>query len=93
MTVRAWIEIVGDVNLLGVHADWPADLVTDPLVVEFEYKSWNWGRQDRLAVRAHFEGEYDSWRYNADEGVECGPFTLDVAPDALHKANISGGAP
>src|ERR1035438_8345825 len=53
MTARAWIEIVGDVSLLGVHPDWPTGLVTDPLVVELEYKSWKWAERDRLAVRKH----------------------------------------
>jgi hypothetical protein len=94
ITGRVWIEMVGDVSLLGAHPDWPAGLVTDPLVVEFEYKSWKWAQRDRLAVRKHFESEYESWEFNLKEGVDdLGPFALDVAPDALHKAHISGGAP
>ncbi len=37
--------------------------------------------------------EYDAWE--EDRGTEWnqGPFTVDVAPDSLHKANISGGPP
>ena len=61
MTVRAWIEIVGDVSLLGVHPGWPDGLVTDPLVVEVEHKSWKFAEKDRLAMRKHFESEYESW--------------------------------
>jgi len=93
MTVRAWIEIVGDVSLLGVHPGWPDGLVTDPLVVEVEHKSWKFAEKDRLAMRKHFESEYESWEHNQADGGDLGAFALDVAPDALHKANISGGAP
>ncbi len=94
MTARTWIEVVGDVSLLGVHPDWPKNLVSDPLVVEFEYKSWRWAEKNRLAARDHFEGEHESWADSRRDGHDfVGAFTLDVAPDALHKANISGGAP
>ena len=93
MTARLWIEIVGDVSLLGTHPDWPKGLVTDPLVVEFEYKSWPFAERDRRAARRHFKSEHDSWKFNLKEGGDLGPFALDVAPDALHKTNISGGAP
>lgn len=94
LTVRTWIEVVGDVSFLGVHPEWPRDLISDPLVVEFEYKSWPWAKRDRAFARTHFESEREAWEDSAQDGPECaGAFALDVAPDALHKANISGGAP
>lgn len=95
MTARAWIETVGDVNLLGVHPAWSKEHVVDPLVVEFEYKSWSWAASDSLAARHNFENERESYEFNlSDGGGElAGQFALPVAPDALHKANFSGGAP
>jgi hypothetical protein len=37
--------------------------------------------------------QFDDW--TADQGTEwaAGPFTIDLAPDWLHKANVSGGSP
>lgn len=62
-----------------------------PLVVEVERKSWPHVRQDRFAVLRHVESEYECWE--EEDAAARGAFCLDVAPDALHKANISGGAP
>ncbi|MCE9579021.1 MAG: hypothetical protein K8W52_38205 [Deltaproteobacteria bacterium] len=90
LTLTAWIEIVGDVSLVGAHPAWPIDAVVDPLVIEVEYKSWAYVARDRAAVRATHEEELAAWR---DAGDGDGPFALPVAPDALHKANISGGRP
>lgn len=91
LTVRAFIEIVGDVNLMGTHPSWPTELISDPLVVEFECKSWPGSSADRTSMLAYFEDEHDSW--SEDEGLSDAPFCLDVAPDALIKANLSGGQP
>lgn len=81
LTLQAWIEVVGDVSLLGTHPAFPSELVMDPLVVEVEYKSWA-----RPSLK-HFR---DAREVHEDED---GLFFLDVAPDDLHKAKISGGAP
>jgi len=95
LTARAWAEIVGDVSLIGMHPDWPDDAVVDPLVVELEYKSWAGAGPERGPARNYFEGEYEAWRESCAEDHEArvGPFSLEVSPDALHKAKISGGAP
>jgi len=72
LSLRAFYEVVGEVNLIGTHPllD-PKDntVATDPLVV--------YGFDEGLA-------EYDD---DEDEG----PSALTIAPDDLHKANVSGG--
>ncbi len=88
LSLRVWWEEVGSVNLMGTHPDWPQDgyrfesndvWETDPLVVEVE----------------GLTEEYENWKYNRDEmGEDCiGPFRIAIAPDAIHKANFSGGVP
>ena len=84
LSLRAWYEVVGTVNLIGSHADWPPIEVVDPLVVcpladmlqsiRDEYRDWQEQVADHL-----------------DEDVM--PFRWDIAPDDLHKADISGGPP
>lgn len=85
---------VGSVNLIGTHPDWfkPAYsydtnstvdevLYTDPLVVEFN--------GDYLCYL------YDEWSsvMNSVEQNKNTPFRINISPDYLHKANISGGMP
>ncbi|GAB7045753.1 hypothetical protein [Catenuloplanes indicus] len=83
MTLRSWIRYVGDVWLVGTHPEWPDSSSGDPLVIELEgslnprYGSM---RETHERCRAHHRPEW-------------GPFVLAVAPDALHKANTSGGDP
>lgn len=96
LTARAWAEIVGDVSLMGTHPSWPDEVIADPLVIELEYKSWPGAAADRNYARKYFEDEYEAWcekgeTFEDDDAI--GPFSLDVSPDALHKADISGGAP
>src|SRR5688572_18689010 len=55
LTARLWIEVVGDVSLLGVHPAWSDRALSDPLVVEFEYKSHPWAQRDRTSVRASIQ--------------------------------------
>jgi hypothetical protein len=93
ISLRVFWEEVGSVNLMGTHPDWPCtgyDLfergrelwTTDPLVIEYfdpvkQYKSWKWNRDEF-----------------GDDYLDCiGPFRLEVAPDELHKAALSGGGP
>jgi hypothetical protein len=36
--------------------------------------------------------QLDAWQEQGEDGSDLGPATLDLAPDSLHKANVSGGA-
>lgn len=77
-SLRCWYEEVGRVNLVGHHPDW-----------DFEY-------HDALVVDAPVDfvlSEYEAWREDRGTEWDGGPFTIDVAPDFLHKGNISGGPP
>ncbi len=85
MTVAAWIRQVGDVWLVGEHPRWAESVLADPLVVEFEHADYGGGS------RTYYEGEWESWTEDTDQDTY--PFQLDFAPDALHKANISGDGP
>lgn len=92
LTLRGWIEIVGDVSLLGNHPDWPeSEMYSDAMVVEFE------GRECKPSAdtRAYFASELEEWKINiAEDGLEqVGPFRLNFAPDMAHKVNVSGGGP
>ena len=78
LALRAWYEVVGSVNLMGFHPDWPNDyddphfIYTDPLVLD------------------PIEPMFDIWR---DEVEEPGTSILPIAPDYYHKADVSGGGP
>lgn len=37
--------------------------------------------------------EHASWEEDQGTAWDRGPFVIDIAPDYLHKANVSGGAP
>jgi hypothetical protein len=91
LSLRTWWEEVGTVNLMGTHPDWPHSGYafdsanvwdSDPLVVDLpnlieEYENWNCSRAELGA---------DYLRY-------IGPFRIPIAPDAILKANYSGGSP
>ncbi|WP_051433270.1 hypothetical protein [Promicromonospora kroppenstedtii] len=87
MTVSAWIREVGDVWLVGAHPRWPQSVLADPLVVEFEHSLYGGGSRD------YYAEEWQSWQDDSDPDDDAEPFQLDFAPDALHKANISGDGP
>ena len=65
-------------NLVGRNPRWQHEL-TDPLVVD--------------APLEFVESEYDQWLQDRGTEWDQGPFRVDIAPDYLHKANISGGVP
>lgn len=44
-------------------------------------------------MRGHYEEGFLAWREWAGQDPGAGPFILDIAPDRLHKNNVSGGAP
>ena len=77
LSLRAFYEVVGEVNLIGRHPaiDPPGNPVAvDPLVV--------YGLDEGLV-------EYDE----EDEDGDGEPNAVTIAPDDLHKANTSGGDP
>jgi hypothetical protein len=84
MTIRSWLLIVGDVWLVGTHPRWPESADADPLVIELEGS-----RYPETAIEDYFAEELAAH----EEGSQFDPFVLPVAPDRLHKQNVSGGPP
>ncbi len=79
LSLRAWFDVVGSVNLMGWHPDWDGNAFPDPLVVEGP-EGWIF--------------EYEDWLDAREQDPEwAGGFVLPIAPDYYHKANVSGGAP
>ncbi len=78
LSLRAWYEVVGEVDLEGNHPDWDGRGYADPLVVE-GLTGW--------------ASEYEEWQYQMEGSEVVEPFLLPIAPDFYHKANVSGGAP
>ena len=79
MALRGWFEEVGNVNLNGRHPAW-SFAYPDPLVVE--------------APVDFIRSEFEAWSH--DLGTEWARgtiFEVPLAPDYLHKANVSGGGP
>jgi len=88
MTLLSWVRIVGDVWLVGTHPQWPESASADPLVLEVEG-----ARYPDASIREYFEGEHEAWTEWSTTSPDAGPFVLPVAPDRLHKDNVSGGPP
>jgi hypothetical protein len=88
MVLSSWLRLVGDVWLVGTHPDWPESEAADPLVIELEGT-----RYPDASIRDHFAGEYEAWQDWTADDPDAGGFVLPLAPDRLHKANISGGFP
>lgn len=84
MVVSSWVRIVGDVWLVGTHPEWETSAAADPLVVEVAGE-----RNPGQDVRPYLLDEFEQWR----EDPQGKPFQLPIAPDHLHKNNVSGGAP
>lgn len=79
LALRAWCQEVGRVNLLGRHPGRSAECA-DALAVDVPLD--------------HLHAEFQVWQ--GDRGTEWSDgrgFTVDIAPDRLHKAGISGGPP
>ena len=79
LALRGWFEAVGNVNLNGRHPQWSFEY-PDPLVVD--------------APIEYIRSEYEAWA--TDRGTEWDrgtSFEIPIAPDYLHKANVSGGMP
>lgn len=86
LALALWFEIVGEVDLCGVH----------PQLSRYEShapKEQQGPISDPLCVACMPVDEFDAYDDEAeDEEVEIFP-ALEIAPDALHKSNISGGGP
>lgn len=78
LALRSWYEEVGRVNFVGRHPQWGYEY-HDPLVVD--------------APVDFVLSEYGEWDEARGTVWDQGPFTIDLAPDYLHKANVSGGPP
>ncbi len=111
--LEAWLKVIGEVNLMGTHPDWPipgyafddeqgfyrdwiyhgeTDAQAIPMQPGREYPIYS----DPLVVEMAEEyarNLYDEWLYWIEHDDEVAPFRLHIAPDHIHKANISGGIP
>jgi len=88
LTVSSWMRLVGDVWLVGTHPDWPESDQADPLVIELAGS-----RYAGVSIVDYWDSEYESWREMSEYDSELAGFVMPVAPDRLHKANVSGGSP
>jgi hypothetical protein len=86
LALRAWYETVGAVNLVGAAPQqWHLDERADPLYV--------YPIEDALAEYADWNAAHTTWALDKtlDKSYDPGPFRVPIAPDYLHKYNISGG--
>jgi hypothetical protein len=88
LTILSWVRLVGDVWLVGTHPEWENSSEADPMVIELEGSLY-----PELSIKEHFTSTHESWRETVEAYPDHGPFVLELAPDYLHKANTSGGAP
>lgn len=86
MTLLSWMRIVGDVWLVGTHPDWPESSTADPLVIQVEG-----AHHPDFAIEGFFAEELAAWGDDVRSSHESTPFVLPLAPDRLHKSNVSGG--
>lgn len=89
ISLQAWLLEVGNVNLTGSLLTWrrPAYVFNNE-----KNDCQNIIYTDPLVVeisRDYVDYLYTEW----GERKEQGPFLIDIAPDHIHKANISGGLP
>jgi hypothetical protein len=88
MTLLSWVRLVGDVWLVGTHPHWPMSASADPLVIQTEGSHY-----PGHSMQNYFDDEWTSWQESRDEHPDTEPFVLPLAPDRLHKENVSGGGP
>jgi hypothetical protein len=90
MTLSSWVRIVGDVWLVGTHPRWEASASADPLVIGVE----GFRYPDESSLHGFADDEWAGWLEHREEDPDtAGLFVLPLAPDRLHKENISGGGP
>lgn len=78
LALRAFYQHVGQVDLVGHHPD-RTFVLTDPLVIN--------------APPDWVLDQHQEWLQDRGTEWDRGDFTVDLAPDSLHKAGISGGGP
>jgi hypothetical protein len=88
MTLLSWVRLVGDVWLVGTHPQWTGSASADPLVIEAEGS-----RYPGEPISGYLEDEHEQWQEQAAQDPGAGLFVLPLAPDRLHKDNVSGGPP
>jgi len=88
MTLLSWVRLVGDVWLVGTHPRWFTSASADPLVIEVEGS-----RYPNDSIRDYFEESHQGWQEWSAREPSARPFVLPLAPDRLHKENVSGGSP
>jgi hypothetical protein len=88
LTLLSWVRLVGDVWLVGTHPGWPTSASADPLVIQVEGS-----HHPDHPIQDYFTDKWEQWHEYAEKDPESGPFILDLAPDRLHKENVSGGPP
>lgn len=77
LALRLFWQRVGSVNFCGSHAEWQGNEYPDPLVVY----------PPSAAI-----DELEQFLADREERLRCSlPFLVPVAPDALHKEDVSGG--
>jgi hypothetical protein len=79
LAVRVWLQEIGNVNLTGSHPLWGFQY-GDPLVVECAIDD---------VVEEYEDRKHVGWF----ELAGTDRFPLSLAPDYLHKSDVSGGAP
>jgi hypothetical protein len=79
LSVRAWFEYVGELNLAAVDPPWDFEF-GDPLQV-------------LLPPLDDIRDEYPYWERGTDSGRRGERFEVDLSADAFHKAERSGGGP
>jgi len=78
LSLRAWYEVGGAVDLIGFNASWTI-AYADPLVID--------------PIEAAFE-VLREWQGDIADGIEdTGPLCIPVGPEYVHKGGFSGGAP
>jgi hypothetical protein len=85
LTIRSWMLIVGDVWFVGTHPQWPESAAADPLVIQLELAAYR-----SLDIEVYLADEVQAQTDQSEDGDDL---VLPVAPDRLHKANVSGGLP
>jgi hypothetical protein len=100
IALQAWMLEIGQVDFCGTHPEWPRTAFagmyddasgsaepwfTDPLVISFDAQS---------VIRSVDDPDIDPDDPDIDPDSIHGVMPwLDIAPDHIHKANVSGGAP
>ncbi|MBO1738232.1 hypothetical protein [Leifsonia sp. TF02-11] len=88
LVIESWMRLVGDVWFVGSHPEWDEAAEADPFVIELEG-----GRYANVRIEDYWASEYEAWKERVAEDATAERFVLPVAPDRLHKSNVSGGEP